>query len=164
MYEVRYGGNGSDSFLWEIYEVKYGKNGFDQVGRVQKPVIGMRKLGDYVEFNSGVWMSFSLEAGLFLRIGEIGEMLNCFCKSRNSSDCNGKVGELNMENSPGIVAGESMRVVKGSGIGAMEGVELLKGLELQELVSQMLQAFSRRLSIYSGSKTTPAVLIRCLNE
>ncbi len=163
-YEVRCGGNGSGSFPRETCEVKHGENGFDQVGRARKPVTGMRKLGDYAELGSGVWVPFSLEAGLFPGIGEIGEMLNCSCKSRNSGDCNGKIGELNMGNSPGIVAGESMRVVKGPGAGAVEGAELLRGLELRELVSQALQALSRRPSICSGSKTTPAVLTRCPNE
>ncbi len=109
-------------------------------------------------------MPFSLEAGLFPGIGEIGEILNCSCKSQNSDDYNGKVGELNMRNSPGIVAGESIRVVKGPGTGTVKEAELLRGLELWELVSQALQALSRRPSICSRSKTTPAVLTRCPNE
>ncbi len=124
----------------------------------------MRKLGDYAEFGSDVWMPFSFEVGLFPGIGEIGEMLNCSCKLRNNNDCNGKIGELNMGNSLGIIVGESIQVVKGPGVGAMEGVELLKGLELRELVFQVLQALSRRSSICSGSKTTLAILIRCPNK
>ncbi len=41
-YEVRYKGNDSGSFLQKMYEMKHGENGFDQVGRMRKPVTGMR--------------------------------------------------------------------------------------------------------------------------